>query len=144
MNAQQVIMGRYDDIINLPHHISRTRIPMPPANRAAQFAPFAALTGHDEAISETARLTSPRLELSEVEQAYLSKRLKCALDVQSYVTVTYFESDTRKDGGKLVTVGGIIKKIDECAGCIVFTDKRNIPLACIYSIDGNIFNDFED
>ena len=96
MNAQQVIMGRYDDIINLPHHISRTRIPMPPANRAAQFAPFAALTGHDEAISETARLTSP------------------------------------------------IKKIDECAGCIVFTDKRNIPLACIYSIDGNIFNDFED
>ena len=73
-------MSRYDDLINLPHHVSKTRKPMPMINRAAQFAPFAALTGHDEAIAETARQTAPRRILSSDEQEILSKRLAYAID----------------------------------------------------------------
>ena len=135
-------MSRYDDIINLPHHVSKTRTPMSMENRAAQFAPFAALSGHYEAINETARRTSSKIELSEGELAYLTKRLDYALQLQSPVTVTYFQPDSHKKGGQYVTVEGIIKKIDEYEGSIIFTDKRSIQLADVLSIEGDIFIDF--
>lgn len=86
-------MSKYDDIIHLPHHVSRTRKPMPMINRAAQFAPLAALTGHDEAITETARQTTPKRILSSDEQEILSKRLAYAIDHISErpnLTFTYF------------------------------------------------------
>ncbi|WP_285827801.1 YolD-like family protein [Bacteroides acidifaciens] len=137
-------MSRYDDIINLPHHVSQTRTPMSMENRAAQFAPFAALSGHNEAINETARQTSSKIELSEGELATLTKRLEYAIQLQSSVTVTYFQPDSHKEGGKYVTADGIIKKIDEYEGCIIFTDKLSIRLADVLSIDGDIFNDFDD
>lgn len=137
-------MSRYDDIINLPHHVSKTRTPMSMENRAAQFAPFAALTGHDAAVNETARLTTAKETLSEVEQNRLSKRLAYAIELQSSVTVRYFVPDNRKEGGKYVTASGIVKKVDEYDGCIVFTDKRSIRLADIIALDGDIFNDFDD
>lgn len=137
-------MGRYDDIIEMPHHVSKTRTPMSMKNRAAQFAPFAALTGHDEAVNETARLTTSKETLSEVEQNRLSKRLAYAIELQSPVTVTYFVPDDRKEGGKYVTASGIIKTVDEYDGCIVFTDKRSVRLADIIALDGEIFNDFDD
>lgn len=137
-------MSRYDDIINLPHHVSKTRKPMSMENRAAQFAPFAALTGHDAAIAETARLTASRLELSQEMLGNLSRRLAYALECQSSVTVTYFEPDAYKEGGRYVTASGIIKRIDEADGTIVFTDKRRVRLAAIYSLDGDIFNDLEE
>ena len=135
-------MSRYDDIINLPHHVSKTRTPMSMENRAAQFAPFAALSGHYEAINETARRTSSKIELSEGELANLTKRLDYALQLQSPVTVTYFQPDSHKEGGQYVTVEGIIKKIDEYEGSIIFTDKRSIQLADVLSIEGDIFIDF--
>ncbi|WP_290433001.1 hypothetical protein [Muribaculum intestinale] len=137
-------MSRYDDIINLPHHVSKTRTPMSMENRAAQFAPFAALTGHDDAIQETARHTTSKETLTDVEQNRLSNRLVYALELQASVTVTYFIPDDRKEGGKYVTAGGIIKKVDEYEGCIVFTDRRSIRLADIVALDGDIFNDFDD
>lgn len=92
--------SRYDDIINLPHHVSTTRSPMPLANRAAQFAPFAALTGHEDAIRETARLTGGRIELSADEQDRLTRRLRHALNIDgAKITVGYFCPDLAKDGG---------------------------------------------
>ena len=137
-------MSKYDDIINLPHYVSRTRPPMSMENRAAQFAPFAALSGHYEAINETARQTSSKIELSEGDLANLTKRLDFAIQLQSPVTITYFQPDSHKKGGQYVTAHGIIKKIDEYDGCIIFTDKRSIRLADVLSIDGNIFNDFDN
>ena len=137
-------MSRYDDIINLPHHVSKTRTPMSMENRAAQFAPFAALTGHDAAIAETARHMSSKIELSEGELANLTKRLDYAIQLQSPVTVTYFQPDSRKEGGQYVTTNGIIKKIDEYEGRIIFGNKLSIRLADVLSIDGDIFNNFDD
>ena len=90
-------MSRYDDIINLPHHVSKIRKPMPMINRAAQFAPFVALTGHDEAITETARQTTPKRILSSDEQEILSKRLAYAIGhvgERPNLTFTYFIPDT--------------------------------------------------
>lgn len=113
-------------------------------NRAAQFAPFAALSGHNEAINETARQTSSKIELSEGELVNLTKRLDYAISLQSSVTVTYFQPDSYKEGGQYVTADGIIKKINEYEGSIIFTDKRCIRLADVLSIEGDIFNDFEN
>ena len=136
-------MSRYDDIINLPHHVSKTRKPMSMENRAAQFAPFAALTGHDDAISETSRLTFSRIELSEDEQFSLTKRLEHAIKLQSSVDITYFQPDTFKEGGEYITVNGIIKKVDEYEGCVILSDKRKIWLADILSLEGDIYNNFD-
>ena len=137
-------MSKYDDIINLPHHVSKTRKSMPMENRAAQFAPFAALTGHDNAVNETARLTSSRIELSQEMQWYLSRRLVYALEQQSPVTVTYFQPDPYKEGGKYVTKSGIIKTVDNIDRAIIFSDKRSIRLDDIYSLEGEIFHDFDE
>ena len=137
-------MSRYDDIINLPHYVSKTRTPMSMMNRAAQFAPFAALSGHDSAINETSRLTSSMSELSDDEVVRLNKRLYHAIQLRIAVTVTYFVRDDRKSGGKYMTAKGIIKKIDEYEESIIFTDNLSIPLADVLSIDGDIFNDFDD
>lgn len=137
-------MSRYDDIINLPHYVSKTRTPMSMMNRAAQFAPFAALSGHDSAINETSRLTSSMSELSDDEVVRLNKRLYHAIQLRTAVTVTYFLRDDRKSGGKYMTAKGIIKKIDEYEESIIFTDNLSIPLADVLSIDGDIFNDFDD
>lgn len=112
-------------------------------NRAAQFAPFAALTGHDDAISETSRLTSSRIELSEDEQVSLTKRLEHAIKLQSSVNITYFRPDTLKEGGEYITLNGIIKKVDEYESCIILSDKRKILLADILSLEGDIYNDFD-
>ena len=137
-------MSRYDDIINLPHYVSKTRTPMSMMNRAAQFAPFAALSGHDSAINEPTRLTSSMSELSDDEVVRLNKRLYHAIQHPTAVTVTYFLRDDRKSGGKYMTAKGIIKKIDEYEESIIFTDNLSIPLADVLSIDGDIFNDFDD
>lgn len=134
--------SRYDDIINLPHHVSPWRRPMTMENRAAQFAPFAALTGHDRAIGETARLTSEMTELSPDEQAELTRRLAMALDEKdSEVSVTYFVPDDRKHGGAYRKKIGRLKKLDEYASCIIMSDGTSIPLLSIKSIEGRLFSD---
>ena len=136
-------MSRYDDIINLPHHELTTRQRMPRINRAASFAPFAALTGYDDAVRETARLTSERIELDDGTKEVLNDKLRIALDKadeQPEISITYFLPDTRKSGGAYVTVKAVIKRIDEYERLVILTDKSTIPIDDIYEIEGDIYN----
>lgn len=133
-------MSRYDDIINLPHHVSETRTPMPMENRAAQFAPFAALTGHDDAIAETARLTSAKHELSPAESEKLSRKLHYALEKEAHITITHFQPDSHKQGGSYRQITGKIKKISQQENLLILTDRRAVPLPDILNIEGPIFN----
>ena len=106
----------YEDIINRPHHVSKARPQMSELERAAQFAPFAALTGYDSAIKETGRLTDERIELDEEASTALDMKyqlLMDALDDEPEVTITYFQPDERKAGGKFVSAVGAVKKIDD-------------------------------
>jgi len=128
---------RYDDIIDLPHHVSRKHPQMPLLDRAAQFAPFAALTGHEAAIRETARLTEEEIELDESSKALLDLRLQQLqehLPEQPEVTVTYFCLDEKKSGGAYDTVTGRVKKVDAYAGEMVLTDGRRIALGMIIEL----------
>lgn len=136
-------MSKYDDIINLPHHISKTRIPMSMENRATQFAPFSALNGHDEAINETARLTTEKPELSVGELDKLSHKLVYALERDAEICITYFKSDALKQGGAILQTHGKINKIDKIDGLIIIDNKQTIKLDCLLSIDGTVFNDME-
>lgn len=133
----------YADIINLPHHELTTRQRMPRINRAASFAPFAALTGYDDAVRETARLTSERIELDEGTKEILNNKLRIALDKageQPEISITYFLPDKKKSGGAYVTVKAVIKRIDEYERLVIFTDKSSIPIDDIYEIQGDIYN----
>ena len=127
-------MSRYDDIINLPHHISPTRKQMSMHDRAAQFAPFAALVGYDDAVAETARLTEARPELDEQEQQAINERLAYIADYiheQPDVRIKYFVPDNRKSGGRIVSISGKVKKISATDGTIVMTDGCKIRLSDI-------------
>lgn len=129
---------RYDDIIELPHHVSRKHPQMPLMDRAAQFAPFAALTGHEAAIKETARLTEEEIELDEDSKELLDLRLQELqehLAEQPMVTVTYFCPDEKKAGGAYETVTGRVKKVDGYAGELVFTDGRRVELKGIVELE---------
>lgn len=136
-------MSRYDDIIHLPHHVSKTRKPMPMINRAAQFAPFAALTGHDEAIAETARQTALRRILSSDEQEILSKRLTYAIShigKRSNLTFIYFIPDTQKEGGRYVNTTGILRAYDDFEKRIVLEDGTVVLVETIVSISGDMLD----
>lgn len=129
--------NKYDDIINLPHHVSKTRPRMSLEQRSAQFAPFAALTGYEEEISETGRLTTDRIELNEEAKQLLDRTLQAIankISTQPAVTITYFVPDIKKDGGAYITVSGNIKKIDKYKNIIVLTDKTEIPIKEIINI----------
>ena len=121
-------MSEYDDIIDLPRPKSKHE-PMPMSDRAAQFSPFAALTGYGDAIDETARLTDRRIELSEEERAELDYKQQylATLDAPT-VTVTYFVPDERKSGGAYVTHTGVLKRVDEVESMVVFKDGLRVPL----------------
>ena len=127
----------YEDIINLPHPVSKNHPQMPFRDRAAQFAPFAALTGHDAAIKETARLTDERLELSEEVIAQLNEKINIIrnnIGIEQNVLITYFVPDAKKTGGSYVTYSGIVKKIDEYEHTIIMTDQTVIPIEQISDI----------
>lgn len=128
-------MGKYDDIINLPHHVSYYHQPMPMRNRAAQFAPFAALSGHDDAIAETMRLTEAFKELSDDEKSIMSRKLNFAIENQSMITVKHFIPDKTKAGGSYKKVTGRIKKWDELDNMIQLKDGKIIPINYIYEIE---------
>lgn len=133
---------KYDDIINLPHQVSKRHPKMSPLNRAAQFSPFAALTGHEEAIKETARLTDPFMELDEDRKDQLDAQLhliKENLEHMPEIEVTYFQPDEKKNGGSYVTLCGRIKKIDEYNHQIIFADGTALFIEHIYSIQGDLF-----
>lgn len=134
--------GPYDDIINLPHHVSATRPRMPLANRAAQFSPFAALTGYEAAIDETGRLTDRRIELSEDAIADLDRKLRLladAIDEHPEVTLTYFAPDERKEGGAYVTATGTVKKIDDFENVVIMMNGERIAIRDVVEIQGELF-----
>ena len=134
-------MGKYDDIINLPHHVSDYRKPMPMANRAAQFAPFAALSGHDDAMTETARITDLFKELSEVEKNMLSRKLNLAIKNHSLVAITYFVPDKIKAGGSYQKITQRIKKWEEYDNTLLLENSLKISVDLISDIvlkDNNI------
>jgi len=128
----------YDDIIHLPHHVSAIHPHMSAIDRAAQFSPFAALTGYDAAIKETARLTDKRVELDESMKAALSNKLQMIADrlkEHPEIAITYFQPDAKKNGGAYVTVINTVKKIDVYKRIVVLTDGIVIPVDEIISID---------
>ena len=130
-------MGRYDDIINLPHHVSATRSQMPMIDRAAQFQPFRALTGYEDAVHETARLTDERPELTEDEKVLLDAKLQKLLDSidrHPRVTLTWFQPDKRKAGGAYVTTIGRLKKIDDYTGTLIMMGGERIVIENILDI----------
>ena len=137
----------YDDIINLPHHQSLTRPHMSAYDRAAQFSPFAALTGYEDAVAETARLTGKKAELDEYGKSDLNERLNIiqdTLDEQPKVSITYFLPDKKKSGGEYVAVSGCVKKIDEYEHIVVMLDATKIPIDDIAEINGEIFCSLEN
>ena len=130
--------GPYDDMLNLPHPTSRRHSRMSRSDRAAQFAPFAALSGHGTAIAETARLTERRIELDEDVKAALDfkqQMLMDRIDEHPDVSVTWFQPDGKKDGGRYVTTTGRLKRIDEVERVLVMEDKTTVPLDDVISID---------
>ena len=127
--------NHYEDIINLPHHISKTRPQMSMIDRAAQFSPFAALTGYDAAIQETGRLTDEKIDLGEEAKTVLDRKqhyLSDIISVQPEITVTYFLPDERKSGGSYLSVTGKLKRIDEYErklSTLSVCDVRLFPLS---------------
>lgn len=129
--------GPYDDIIKLPHHTSSKRPRMSQANRAAQFAPFAALTGHGAAIQETARLTSEQLTLDENTLAELDRTLQAlsaSIDKKPEITVTHFVPDKKKAGGRYATTQGALCKIDEYERLLIFENGKRVAISDIVEI----------
>ena len=127
----------YSDIINLPHHVSKNHPQMSREARAAQFAPFAALTGYDDVIHETARLTDEQVELEEYDSERLNRKfaeLMTILDDHPEITVSYFLPDERKAGGSYTTVSGTVKKIGTYEHLMIFDDGNEIPIAHIVDL----------
>ena len=137
---------KYNEIMGLPHHVSKTRPQMPMSDRAAQFAPFAALTGYDAAIKDTGRLTVERIELDVEALSALDMKYQLlmeALDEAPEVTITYFQPDERKAGGKYVSAVGAVKKIDDFERRITMQDGAKIPMDDVLSIEGELFSVLE-
>jgi len=134
--------GPYDDILYLPHPTSAKHPRMPLADRAAQFSAFRALSGHEDAIGETERLTDRRIELSEEMKAELDMKqqlLADAVPTRSEVSVTWFKPDGKKDGGAYVTSTGRLKKVDDYERVIVLIDGTRIPLDDVLDIQSELF-----
>lgn len=137
----------YSDIINLPHHVSKTRPQMSMLDRAAQFSPFAALTGYDAAIKETGRLTDEKIELDEdtkaaldMKQAYFMEMI----DEQPEITIIYFLPDARKAGGSYVTVTGNLKRFDEYERLLILTNGKKIPMDAIINIESDSSREYSN
>lgn len=141
--------GQYDDIMSLPHHVSRKRRPMSMTDRAAQFSPFAALTGYDASIEEMRRLTDSYIYLAMDGQEQLNDqllRLSQERDAHPQITVTHFVPDERKQGGAYRTYTGQVKKVDTYEKSIVFLDGTSILFSRIYGMDfmeNSVYPNFE-
>lgn len=139
-------MSNYDDIIHLPHPTSKVHPRMSRQDRAAQFSPFAALTGYEAVVKETGRLTDQRAELTEEEKAVLDARLRMVLEWEGTspeVSITYFQPDARKSGGSYLTTQGYIKKVEKLKRVLVMEDGGEIPIDQIASIDSPILTSVE-
>ena len=141
------VRKKYGDIINLPHHHSPTRPKMSNYDRAAQFSPFAALTGHADAIKETARKTEEFNEPSDDMKAVINKKLLFLvekLETRPEVTITYFQPDEKKSGGSYITVTGTVAKIKNYERVIQMSTGETIPIDRVTEIDGDVFSDIVD
>ena len=139
-------MGKYDEIINLSHHVSTTHPQMPMLKRAAQFLPFAALRGYGDAIKEIQRQTEEKVELEESDLNALNEKmqyLRANLARMPEVTFTYFKPDERKAGGAYLTISGTVKRIDEYRRMIILHDGTKLPMDDIKTIEGEIFAEIE-
>lgn len=135
---ENINKGKYDDIINLSRPISKKYKTMSLYDRAAQFAPFAALTGHEDEIKETARLTNNKIELDEDEKIILNEKIKYIMmnmDKDIQVKITYFVPDEKKTGGEYRTKSGIVKKVDEYGRRIIMNDRQIIEMDCVIEIE---------
>lgn len=133
---------KYDDIINLPHYVSQKRRRMTRENRAAQFSPFAALTGHGDAVTETARLTENKAELDECEKAVVDMKLRMLLNIaelEPVADILYFEPDSRKQGGAYLNAVGRVLKIDAENRSVVMDSGAVIPVENIRDIKSEFF-----
>ena len=132
----------YEDIVNLPPHISK-RYPQPTMmDRAARFAPFAAITGYEEMVLEEARVTEERIDLDEGALSLLNEKLNMIqefLDEEPEVTITYFEPDKKKAGGAYVSITGTVKRIDENEHLVIMTDGKKIKIEEIYGLASDLF-----
>ena len=143
MDNDKTFMKNYENIIDLPHHTSDKHPRMSRENRAAQFSPFAALTGYNAEINETARLTDEKLDLSEDRINDINTKLQIVsdnIDECPEVTVEYFVPDERKSGGAYIKKSGNIRRIDEHERILIMKDSCTVPIDDIYSLDGNIFS----
>ena len=137
---------RYDHIIHLPNPDPTVRPRMAMEKRAAQFAPFAALTGYEESVIEEARQTEEKLELSEDMIDMIDARLAVIqhhIKEQPNISVTYFIPDNKKAGGRYVTVSGNVRMLDGIEHAIIMTDRTKIPIEDVRYIEGDLFRLFE-
>ena len=135
--------NKYNDIINMPHHISRKHKQMPILDRAAQFSPFAALSGYEDAVKETARQTDNRICLSEEAKSFINDKIQILnelLHTSPSISVTFFVPDDKKDGGSYITDTGTVKKIDDYKKAVIMNNGKRIPFKNILELDGEIFN----
>jgi hypothetical protein len=133
----------YDDIIHLPRPTSQKRAPMPAPARAAQFSPFAALTGYEAAITESSRLTEQKKELDQATKLALNSKLQLLagqIQQQHQVHITFFQPDKNKPGGAYVTASGTVKKIDTYKRLVLLSTGTAIPIDNISCIEGQIFD----
>lgn len=136
-------MSKYDDIINMERPALINRQPASRESRAAQFGAFRALTGYEDAVSETARLTDDKLDLSENTIEILNGKLmviKELIDERPVISVTYFKHDDKKTGGEYLTAAGSLIKIDEFERKLIFSDKSEIPINLIADIECDLFD----
>ena len=133
----------YDDIIHLPRHVSKRHPQMSLYNRAAQFAPFAALTGYGAAIAETARQTSPKIEMMEDDRQLMDRKLSILsshLGEEPTISITFFQPDGRKSGGHYLTITGIVKTIRTNERIIIMKDRKKISIDTIVGLEGELFS----
>lgn len=133
----------YDDIIHLPRHVSKRHPQMSLYNRAAQFAPFSALTGYGDAIAETARQTNSKIEIMEDNRQLMDRKLSIlttCLEEEPSITITYFQLDGHKDGGQYLTLTGIVKAIRTNEHIIIMKDRKKIRIDTIVDLEGEVFS----
>lgn len=138
-------MKNYDDIINLPHHVSKNHHQMSRYNRAAQFAPFSALTGYEESINEAGRYVTNKIELDDSNKEEINFKLNILnnlINQRNQVTFIFFSKDKLKNGGSYKTIKGILKKYDEINNLIILEDKTKIYIDDIFSIKSPIFDNY--
>lgn len=132
----------YEDIVDLPHHVSRKHPQPTMADRAARFAPFAAITGYEEMVLEEARITEERIDLDEGTLSILNEKLNMIqefIDEEPEVTITYFEPDKKKSGGAYIDITGTVKRIDEYEHLVIMTDGKKIRIEDIYGLESDLF-----